>query len=80
MAELTDEEITQRVIKSINDLKFAKSTIKKTVSQKSTISENQYTGISYPAIRVQDRQPWSGDFSHERPPHQKENLPLHCRA
>ena len=29
MAELTDEEITQRVIKSINDLKFAKSTIKK---------------------------------------------------
>lgn len=44
MSELTDEEITQKVIKSINDLKFAKSTIKRICDKTDLDGTTSYSG------------------------------------
>jgi len=52
MAELTDEEITQRVIKSINDLKFAKSTIKK-IYDKTDLCSNASYSVKFTVINKQ---------------------------
>lgn len=44
MEELTDEEITQKVIKSINDLKLAKATLKKICDKTNLDSPTNCTG------------------------------------